>query len=96
MTFVMVSVGLSVLDPRRGARGLGSAALAVGLSLTACQCACFSYTGASLSPVRSLGPAVIMNMWEHHWIYWIGPLLGGFLSGVMYRFVLNLHITFNV
>lgn len=43
------------------------------------------HTGASMNPARSLGPAIIANQWQNHWIYWIGPLLGASCAGLMYR-----------
>jgi hypothetical protein len=43
-------------------------------------------TGGSLNPARSLGPAIFANVWSHHYIYWIGPLLGAAISGGFYRY----------
>ncbi|XP_053623271.1 lens fiber major intrinsic protein-like [Plodia interpunctella] len=45
-------------------------------------------TKASLNPVRSLAPAVFMNVWTHHWVYWVGPLGGAALAAVLHRAVL--------
>nr|XP_021181091.2 aquaporin AQPAn.G [Helicoverpa armigera] len=90
MTFLLVAVVLSVIDLRRGARGLGSASLAIGLCVSGCLCSCLPYTG-SINPARTLGPAVIMNIYDVHWAYWAGPILGGFNAGLFYRVVLRVH-----
>src|SRR5437762_3417531 len=41
-------------------------------------------TGAALNPARAFGPALAANHWAHHGIYWIGPLAGGFIAGLLY------------
>ena len=33
-------------------------------------------TGGSFNPARSLGPAVLSNLWTAHWLYWLAPILG--------------------
>ena len=38
-----------------------------------------------MNPARSLGPAVIAKQWQDHWIYWVGPLLGAGVAGILYR-----------
>ncbi|KAF3918881.1 Aquaporin-5 [Dactylellina cionopaga] len=44
------------------------------------------YTGASLNPVRSFGPAVVAHHFNSdHWIYWVGPLLGALVAAGFYR-----------
>lgn len=41
---------------------------------------------ASLNPARSFGPDVVTGSFEsHHWIYWVGPLLGSLLAVFAYR-----------
>ena len=45
-----------------------------------------------MNPARSFGPAVlagISSLWEYHYVYWIGPLLGGTLAGGCYRIFLS-------
>lgn len=46
------------------------------------------YTGGSLNPARSLGPAVASTQFfGYHWIYWVGPFLGAIVAAGFYRFV---------
>lgn len=42
-----------------------------------------------LNPARSLGPSFVLNRWDNHWVYWIGPMVGGFISGIVYKYVFN-------
>ncbi|XP_063364695.1 aquaporin-like [Cydia amplana] len=86
-TFLLVSVALSVTDPRRSARGVGSAALAIGLSAAASLCAVTEYR-ASLNPVGHLASSIYLKS-SPNWVYWGGPLLGGLLAGLVYRFILS-------
>jgi aquaporin Z len=41
-------------------------------------------TGAALNPARAFGPALAATHWAHHGVYWVGPLAGGFLAGLLY------------
>jgi len=47
-------------------------------------------TGASMNPARTFGPALAAGYWANHIVYWIGPLLGGGLAGLVYgRFLIK-------
>ncbi|KAF2432588.1 aquaporin-like protein [Tothia fuscella] len=64
------------------------APIGIGLALFVAELAGVNYTGGSLNPARSLGPAVAGGGFPgYHWIYWLGPLLGAVISAGYYRFV---------
>ncbi|CAI5530431.1 unnamed protein product [Closterium sp. Naga37s-1] len=44
-------------------------------------------TGASMNPARSFGAAVWSNVWENHWIYWVGSIIGACVVSVAYCLV---------
>jgi len=63
--------------------------LLIGLTVTVAHLVLMPYTGTSINPARSLGPAVISGntkALKDLWVFWIGPLLGGALGGFLYRF----------
>ncbi|MEE6520907.1 hypothetical protein FKM82_018863, partial [Ascaphus truei] len=45
------------------------------------------YTGASMNPARSFGTSVIFNDWHNHWVYWLGPMMGGILASFIYEYL---------
>ncbi|ELU02847.1 hypothetical protein CAPTEDRAFT_180401 [Capitella teleta] len=49
----------------------------------------FNHTGGSLNPARSFGPAVVINKWNNHWVYWAGPCSGGILASLLYSYMLD-------
>ena len=58
--------------------------LLVGLVVGANVLAGGPFSGASMNPARSFGPALAAGVWADHWVYWVGPLIGGPLAGLVY------------
>lgn len=45
-------------------------------------------TGASMNPARTFGPAIASNYFVNHSVYWIGPIIGGVIAGLIYEYFL--------
>lgn len=51
------------------------------------------FTGGSLNPARSFGPAVVDRSFVgYHWIYWLGPMLGAVVASGFYKFIKVLEV----
>jgi aquaporin Z len=60
------------------------AGLAIGLTITAGILAIGPFTGGSLNPARSFGPAVVSGIFEGQAVFWIGPILGAVAAALLY------------
>lgn len=64
------------------------APIGIGLALFVSELPGIFYTGGSLNPARSFGPAVVNRDFPHyHWIYWLGPFLGTIVAVAFYKLV---------
>ncbi|AFZ23349.1 MIP family channel protein [Cylindrospermum stagnale PCC 7417] len=83
LTFILMFVILgSGLDRRAH---IGFAGLAIGLTVGMEAAFMGPITGASMNPARSFGPAFVGGIWQHHWVYWVAPILGAQLAVMVYR-----------
>jgi aquaporin Z len=88
MTFFFLLVILGVT----GRDALASfAPLAIGLSLTLIHLISIPVTNTSVNPARSLGPAVFVGgqALTQLWLFWLAPILGAVLAGLVHRFVIE-------
>ncbi|KAF4800201.1 Aquaporin-1 [Turdus rufiventris] len=86
-TFQLVLCVLATTDRRRNDVS-GSAPLAIGLSVALGHLLAIDYTGCGINPARSFGSALIANNFENHWIFWVGPIIGGASAALIYDFIL--------
>lgn len=86
MTFMFLIIILGATDERAPK---GFAPLAIGLGLTLIHLISIPVTNTSVNPARSTGPALIVGGWALNqlWLFWVAPLLGGVLAGLVYRFL---------
>jgi MIP family channel proteins len=78
---VLVFFATSV-DDRGAFRSI--AGFGIGLTITLGILVIAPFTGAAMNPARAFGPALASTHWTNQGIYWIGPLAGGFLAGLLY------------
>jgi len=65
----------------------GFAPIAIGLCLTLIHLISIPITNTSVNPARSTGQALFVGGWAlgQLWLFWVAPLIGGILGGVLYR-----------
>lgn len=87
LTFILMVVIFGTGLDRRCPSGF--AGIAIGLTV-GLEAACMGkITGASMNPARSFAPALISGTWQHHWLYWIAPILGAQIAVFVYRGLSN-------
>jgi len=83
LTFMLVSAVMATT--MGGSRPVALGLAAIGLASTLGYLFAVPLTGGSMNPARSFGPAFVTGVWKDHWIFWIGPLVGGALAAFAHQ-----------
>ena len=88
LTFMFLIIILGSTDKRAPQ---GFAPIAIGLGLTLIHLIGIPVTNLSVNPARSTGPAIFAGGWAlaQLWAFWVAPILGAVLAGVVYHSVLE-------
>ena len=77
LVFVVYGSAVDARAPKIGG-------LAIGLTVALDILFAGPLTGAAMNPARTFGPALASGHWVNHFVYWVGPMLGGGLAGLIY------------
>lgn len=84
MTFFLV---LAVFGTAVSPRAPKIGGLGIGLAVVADVFLGGPFTGAAMNPARAMGPMLASLFLPSYWyIYWVGPVIGGVIVGVFYRY----------
>ena len=84
LTFVFVITILGVTSKKEYGTVAG---LVIGGTLTLVHLLGINFTGTSVNPARSFGPALIAGNLSGIWVFLLAPLVGGILAAVVYEFL---------
>ncbi|WP_201257791.1 aquaporin Z [Photobacterium kishitanii] len=86
MTFMFLFVILGATHKLSSPQMAG---LAIGLALTLIHLISIPVTNTSVNPARSTGPALFVGDWatSQLWMFWVAPLIGAVLAGLVYRWL---------
>jgi aquaporin Z len=86
MTFFFLMIILGATDARAPA---GFAPIAIGLGLTLIHLISIPVTNTSVNPARSTSQALFVGGWaiQQLWVFWVAPIAGGVLAGVVHRWL---------
>jgi aquaporin Z len=69
----------------------GFAGIAIGLTLTLIHLISIPIDNTSVNPARSTSQAIFVGGWAmaQLWLFWVGPIIGGALGGVIHKALLS-------
>ncbi|HYV09186.1 MAG TPA: MIP family channel protein [Thermoplasmata archaeon] len=82
LVFVIFGTGI---DPKGSFNAVGG--FAIGLTISIDIMMGGPLTGAAMNPARWFGPAIVSGFFDNWYVYWIGPLIGGAVAALLYRYV---------
>lgn len=87
LTFIFVLVVCKIVDSKKYSKIGG---FVIGLALTLVHLLGIAYTGTSVNPARSIGPAVLMggDAIKNVWVFVVAPIIGGILAALVSKYVL--------
>jgi len=86
LTALLVFVILMLAGEKSSATPI--APVGIGLALFVAELAGVYFTGGALNPARAFGPSVVARSFPgYHWLYWLGPVMGGVLAGGYYKWL---------
>lgn len=82
LVFAVFGTAVDKRAPKIGGFGIG---LTVGVDILMGG----PITGAAMNPARTIGTLIggggaTSSLWTQHWVYWVGPIIGGVLAAVVY------------
>ncbi len=88
LTFVFVLTILGVTDKKENGHATG---IIIGLTLTVVHLFGLPFTGTSVNPARSIGPALLQGglALSQLWVFIVAPLLGATLAAFFYKNILK-------
>ena len=88
LTFVFVTTILGVTDKKENGHATG---LVIGLTLVLVHLFGIPFTGTSVNPARSIGPALLQGgtALSQLWVFILAPLVGAALAALFYKYVLK-------
>ena len=84
LSFMIVLVYLRVTDEPCTKAHIDPA-IPIGLSYMAALAA---YKGA-VNPALALGQAFVVSKFSHHWVFWVGPIIGGSCAALCHEYIFN-------
>ena len=91
LTFFLMFVIMAACDTNKSNQTL--VPLAIGLAVFCAHMIALPIDGCSINPTRTFASAVAAsgvstcNAWANHWVFWLGPIMGASMAGILYEYV---------